>query len=75
MSAALTLTLAAAAFRAGAPTAAIGVLFAAEPAAGVTMGAVLFGDTIRHGPLAVLVLFLGLLTYGFRRLRARLARR
>lgn len=64
VSAALTLTLAAAAFRAGAPTAAIGVLFAAEPAAGVIMGAVLFGDTIRHGPLTVAVLVLGLLTCG-----------
>jgi hypothetical protein len=53
---ALTLTLAAAAFRAGAPTAAIGVLFAGEPAAGVVMAAVLHGDTVRHGPLATAVL-------------------
>ncbi len=56
VTAALTLTLAAAAFRAGAPTAAIGVLFAAEPVAGVVMGAALFGDSVRHGPLATTVL-------------------
>lgn len=58
---ALTLSLAAAAFRAGAPTAAIGLLFAGEPAAGVVMAAVLHGDSIRHGPLATTVLATSLL--------------
>lgn len=65
VTAALTLTLAAAAFRAGAPTAAIGVLFAGEPVAGVTLGVVLYRDTIAHGPLAVTVLVVGLALCGF----------
>lgn len=65
VTAALTLTLAAAAFRAGAPAAAIGVLFAGEPVAGVTLGVVLYRDTIHHGPLAVTVLVLCVAICGY----------
>ncbi|GAB2915761.1 DMT family transporter [Rhodococcus aerolatus] len=61
VTAVLTLTLAAAAFRAGVPTAAIGILFAGEPAAGIVMGVLLHGGSLRHGPLAVPVLAAALL--------------
>lgn len=65
VTAGLTLTLAASAFRAGAPTAAIGVLFAGEPVAGVAMGTVLYRDTIHHGTLAVATLVVCLLACGY----------
>lgn len=65
VTAALTLTLAAAAFRAGAPAVAIGVLFAGEPVAGVTLGVVLYRDTIYHGPLTVTILVLCVAICGY----------
>jgi len=55
VAAVLTLTLAAEAFRAGAPAAAVGALFAVEPVAGVSVGATLFGETVSRAPAAVVL--------------------
>ncbi|MEO6886407.1 MAG: DMT family transporter [Jatrophihabitantaceae bacterium] len=60
VSAALSLTLAARAFQVGSPVAALTALFATEPLAGITVGALVFNEGIRHS-LGALAMELGAL--------------
>lgn len=56
----LTLTLAARAFQLGAPAAAVTGLFAVEPVAGIAVGALLLGESIRHTPASLAIELVGI---------------